>query len=337
MEKIKVPKRESGIARVIAEPDDEKAALEYFKRLFDNPETQAHLELPKTPELVEAYEEINHYLQSFIKKYGGRALNLRPEHLHLIDLSKVTPEQAELLIRHPIDGRYIAAEQAMYIFLKDQKDPRLKLIEGIVHEMLHFQVFDSFELSIEEGSNPAIDTIEDIGLRSISDDSTAVLRRRRAGLSILSKTKGKTYLREMEEALISELIKRFARQYYHKIKYLAKELEQKREFVEQMPLMEQPAYREETSYVEKVQQDSDGSTTFAVTNFAYPEERGKLQKLIEDIYQKKYPAFTTREEIFEIFARASVTGRLLPLARLFEKTYGRHGFIQWAEQESEKR
>lgn len=340
MEKIKIPKRESGVSRVVATPEEEKTVLEYFEHLFKNPNADPSKEFPKSPELIRFFEEVNHCMTPFVKKYGGRALDLKPEHLHLIDTSKLKPEYTELLTQYCLYGHYSAKNQAIFIFLNNPNDPKLKIAEAVVHEMLHFQAFDSFELETDGPLDSIAGNMGDAALpykKEGGSQGTDVLRRRRAGLVISSVRKKKNYFRKTDEAVISELAKRFAKQYFPKIAYLAEELTEKKKLAEQMGGMKRYVFQKEVSYISKVQSKSDGTTSFLKNDFAYPQYREKLRSIIENLYQKNKPTFNTREEIFKIFAKASITGRLLPLARLFEKTYGPGAFKKWAEEEVENR
>lgn len=333
MEKIEIPKKESGISRIITAPENEAVILECFKRLFKESVAGPFEEFLKPPELVQSFKEINGFMKIFIKKYGGRALDLKPEHLHLVNISKLEPHQMEFLNKHRTYGRYSAQRQVIFIFLEDLNIPKLKLAEAVAHEMLHFQAFYSFDLD-GDGDQQPDSTIApgDIELRSTPEDGssqTLVLRRRRAGLAISSAAKRKDYFRKTDEAVISELTKRFARRYFFQIKYLAEELREKERLIKQSRSAEEsPLQKGEVSYI-----DADQNTY----EFAYPQERERLRDIIEDLYKKNKSTFTTKEVIFEMFARASITGRFLSLARLFEKTYGPGTFKKWAEEEAEDR
>lgn len=58
----------------------------------------------------------------------------------------------------------------------------------------------------------------------------------------------------------------------------------------------------------------------------YKEERVVLRALIKEIYKKNRKDFKSEEDIFKLFANATIGGQLLPLARAIEKTYGQGSF-----------
>ncbi len=65
----------------------------------------------------------------------------------------------------------------------------------------------------------------------------------------------------------------------------------------------------------------------------YKKEREKLNELIDDIYDKNRSHFGAREEVFELFASAAMSGKYLPLARIVEKTYGKGVFRKLAKEQ----
>ncbi len=68
--------------------------------------------------------------------------------------------------------------------------------------------------------------------------------------------------------------------------------------------------------------------------FSRKEEAELLNSIINDILIKNPGA--SREEIEEFFIRAQISGNLLPIARLIEKTYGKGSFRQLGEKTEEK-
>jgi len=56
------------------------------------------------------------------------------------------------------------------------------------------------------------------------------------------------------------------------------------------------------------------------------EVREKFSVLVGDLYEKNKQDFKSSSEIEDLFIDAAVNGRLLPMARLIEKTYGKGSF-----------
>jgi len=59
---------------------------------------------------------------------------------------------------------------------------------------------------------------------------------------------------------------------------------------------------------------------------SYQKEREVLDEFVEEIYEKNKEQFDSEEDVFKIFTQATIGGQLLPLARIWEKTYGKGSF-----------
>lgn len=59
---------------------------------------------------------------------------------------------------------------------------------------------------------------------------------------------------------------------------------------------------------------------------SYEKEREYLNDLIDVILKENKDKFKDRDEVFEIFSKAMMTGNILPLGRLVEKTLGKGSF-----------
>jgi len=83
--------------------------------------------------------------------------------------------------------------------------------------------------------------------------------------------------------------------------------------------------------VEKVRQTVAGvkgndSTGQKWVSYPYHEERQQFNSMVDELFEKNKDDFESREEVFRLFAEATVSGRLLPVARLIEKTFGKGSF-----------
>ncbi len=80
--------------------------------------------------------------------------------------------------------------------------------------------------------------------------------------------------------------------------------------------------------------ERDGS--IEMYDYSYIKERGKLNRIVKDIFKNNTSDFKSVEEIFDIFAKAAMSGKLLPVARLIEKTYGKGSFRKLGEETQTK-
>ena len=59
-----------------------------------------------------------------------------------------------------------------------------------------------------------------------------------------------------------------------------------------------------------------------VKMFVYQTERKALNAILDKLYERNKNVFSDRENIFDLFAGGMLSGKILPLARLIEKTFG---------------
>jgi hypothetical protein len=62
------------------------------------------------------------------------------------------------------------------------------------------------------------------------------------------------------------------------------------------------------------------------------KEVEQFNDIINKIQQKFPEQFSTQEQVFDVFASAYFSGRLLPVARLIEKTFGSGSFRKIGEE-----
>ena len=83
--------------------------------------------------------------------------------------------------------------------------------------------------------------------------------------------------------------------------------------------------------------DRKESSRHDVHFYSYFKERAALKKLIQTLYEKNEDEFESEEEVFNLFAKAAISGRLLPVARLIEKTFGKGSFRELGEETAKRK
>ncbi|MEK7508328.1 MAG: hypothetical protein AAB568_00535 [Patescibacteria group bacterium] len=257
------PLRESAVSKVVGGGAEERrVAGEFYKNIFENQPT-ARWEREKTVEEFEAIAEINENLKKFVGNYGGQWLEIKPENIHIIDLKKLNKEQRDEAPMVRWNAYYDSDKQGIVMFAEGGLPC---FYQNLLHEMLHLNSFNSFDLSKQTVAGRGVD--------------------RRTGLNVyVAKDKEelekgqKSYFSDLDEAVIAELQIRFTK------KFLGGDFEP-----------------------------------------SYAAERKFLKSLIKKIYEKNRGEFESKEEVFKLFADATISGRLLPLARAVEKTFGKGYF-----------
>ena len=306
--------KESGIKRVPnVSPEEEKEILEGFRGLLeDQPFFGAEKE--KTTEEKEAIRQIINFFPEFIGKYGGKPLNISPEVIHIIDESKLSNKDKELIKEDA--GYYRFDIQKIMVLPQESK---LKFLKVIVHELMHLQAFTSLSLK-EKDIEGDVEPINAVNRKFMA---------RRIGFGIFDKTNRSRYFRYIDEAVIEELTKRFDSNCFASIPYLTNEIKERSEFRQAVSEKNKEEADDIQSLVLK--QMENGMREITYYGYSYSKERQKLRSLIKEIYEKNKDDFSSEEDVFDLFAKATMTGRLLPIARLIEKTYGKGSFRKLGE------
>lgn len=331
MEKMPANKKESGVSKIVgADVEEEKDILDFFKQLFEKGGKNL-VEKEHPEELSELITAVNGFLRKFLKRYGLDSVDIPAENIHIVDRARLTPEQIGILDRKYKDRMavYVAPTQQIMFFRDYAADNKMEFTQALVHEMLHLNSF----LSLQKQKAGKIYDYK-LTTESESGQEDIFLKYRRLGFRIYS-SDDKTYFYDTDEAIITELSMRFDWKYFSRLPLLAEEYKGRQETIKRA-VRQLGESAEELKKKWAVVKIVDGKIV-AIKNYSHKKERAGLDELISDLYEKNKSDFSSREEIFGLFAKASLTGRLLPIAKLIEKTYGKGSFKQLGEKTQDKK
>ena len=269
-----------------------------YENIFRNQsfEELKSIEKGKTPEQLEMVSLANKATNEIQRHYGPPDFDVPEKNIHVIKADKWRSKGGAL---------FVANNQAIAI---KETDVRLQFAKHIIHEMIHFKSYGAAHVR----------------------EKDRVLDDYRCGLTVYAREDGTRYLGNLNEAVTEELAKRV----------MLKELEN-------------PIFQKEVKETERIKQkypnpiDEEGNPFFTedtyeahiagakgknimieTENFTYQKERNILWTLIDKIHISdsrlgENRKFKDREEIFQMFARAAMTGNLLPLGRTVEKMFGK--------------
>lgn len=331
MEKSPETKKESGVNRIIGtEETTEKELLLFFKSKFEAAQKD-NAEIEHSAELDELIGLINNRFEDFLKEYGIASINIPSTNFHVIDEEKLTSKQLETIKQfkeQKIQGFYLPHSQHIGLLVKYENDKKLAFLQMLVHEMLHLNSFLSFQKLSADPEDGLQLTKESASGEAKEEISLGV---RRMGFRVKAKD-GKTYFYDdVDEAIITELEMRFDWKYFSQFPELEPELKKRQEAIEAESRRSGKAADElkrRFAYLEEWREENEnvGWIIVGLNSYSYDKERGALNELIDEIYKKNKSDFLSREAVFIVFAKATMTGRLLPVARLIEKTFGRGSF-----------
>ena len=318
------PERESGISKLVGfTPEQEEEIFEQFKSNFDNqPRPGALFELDgvvnaereKTPKETEIVGNILQRMPDFIKRYGGTSVPLGQEHIHFVDKEKLDTEARAEIEESGHEAVYLNIAQGIGIFGSGDS---LRDAQGIVHEVLHFNSFNSLD-----------------------PDKTGkfTTRVRRSGFGVKDRDNAVVYFEDINEEVIEELTKRFDKEHFDSIPVLADEVEERRKLVAVF-LRNNPTDKEladDIAFAKVREPESEGGKP-TIEGGTYHGRESVLSGLINDIYKKNKGTFASTEDVFSIFAEATMSGRLLKVAKIIEETYGKGSFRRLGEKTGRRR
>ncbi|MDD5251881.1 MAG: hypothetical protein PHT12_04595 [Patescibacteria group bacterium] len=288
------PPREQPFERIFGLTEEmEGPVQEETKTLFLD-QTEVEDELEKTTDEIETIEAVIEALPGFIGRYGGRPLPFTPEHVHLIEGSPPPGMNLEA-IDYDTD-----TQNVRFLMRPGAEIPNLVLAHHTAHEFLHWLSFHSAQL--KEGE----------------------IAVRRAGFLMAGAKKDVIYGTAINEAMNEELAKRLIRQMEKTSEVVMDDVRRRQAMAGEFGLTE-PASTEDLLLINHLDKE-DYASPVQIHRFTYPDERAVLNAVIDGIAAKHADRFTDREQVFDVFARAYFSGRLLEIGHLIEGTYGKGSF-----------
>lgn len=302
-------KRESGIVEVKGGDESERVeTLDHFKLKFESQEVSRYAR-EKTPEELEFIEELNYQMKNFIADFGGTPLELKSDNIHIVDYGKLNKKHRKDVAGYSFAAYYSPMDQGISILLSENT-PKLIFARVLVHEIMHFNSFQSVIIR-EDSAKP---------------DKT--LTPKRTGLNAYPYQEDSCSLfRDIDEAVTEELVKRFDKKFFETLTYTAEDAQKRNKFKEEL-MADETKDQDKVDDISfyKIEQLEDGSFKTTTESYQHRRERDKLWSVIDEIYFKSNDEFKDKEEIFDVFARASMSGDLRPLTLLIERTLGPGSF-----------
>jgi hypothetical protein len=301
--------RLSSFERVVGNiPETEKEQILHDKgERFDDQvfEDLVGKEREKTPEESQIISLANNATNEVRQRYGLENFDIPPENIHVITEERWPKERGVAFYNSMLQAIVAREQPARIVFTKK-----------IFHEMLHFKSYNA--LQIKTGENPELDEY-------------------RVGLTVHTRYGKRMYFVNLNEAVTEEMTKRFATKLFDNPLF-ARETKQTKDVITRYPRAitgsGEPLFDDDTFYAEVEGKKSWGEAVgrlfgaqekpkkITTECFTYQSERKILNTLIDKILERNSEKFQDREEIFEIFAKGMMTGNILPVGRLIERTFG---------------
>ncbi len=335
MEGLPKNQKESGISRIVGVDESQEAdILRFFGKEFET-EVVSEFFKEHSKELDDLIGFLNERLKSFLSQYGIDSIFIPEKRVCVFDNKKILHSGNQKLIDAML-MRLARGNRAMFqpalqhiVMMNEYNDgEKVRFAQDLVHEMLHFNSFVSLQKTLDD-KNPENLHLSKVGSGHSEDDNLS-LAVRRVGFRIY--VDDKEVFHDIDEAVITELTMRFDQAHFSQFPGLESELKLRDDAVGTG--LDKTKYQ---SMIANVQERKIGTKIeVSLGTHPYGNERGLLNKLIDDIFLKNQSDFSSREEVFSLFATASMSGNLLPVARLVEKTFGKGSFRVIGEETKKK-
>lgn len=300
-----------------AKSEGEKAeVLRFLQESLPEQAGLAKGEKEKTPEQLQAIFLANQITNQLREKYGLEKLDIPADNFRMVSekewlrLLKTREISAET-----VQGIFVPATQS--VVLREQ--PSLsQFFHNALHETIHFKAYHAVQLIADD--------------RELGDY--------RVGLNVSTRDGAHVFFHNLDEAVVEELTKRGMDEIFKNDPLFQKENEKTKEEKLRASKIDAaaPLNTEEVFYLNldmSLKQQILGMPRKQVEKgiglLAYQRERVVLNTLIDKLFEKNQGRFSNREEVFDIFVKGVLSGHILPIGRLVEKTFGKGAFRRIGE------
>lgn len=284
--------RESSIQGYVGEESSElnkQIAKNELDKQFETQEKMNSIEArEKTPVEIEIINFVNDATNKLLADYGIEPFDVPLKNVHIIK------EQDWK------DKNLAGVHNALYQNIEVRAYPeKIVMASNLFHEMLHFKSYNSVELKNEK--------IESF----------------RNGLKTRTRPEGEPIFVFLNEAVVSELQKRFLTTLDNNLLF-KDEIECTKATVAKNKSLQ---VKEGLFYAKEIQ---EGIYTTDHTE-GYKEERGILMMLMEKIRERNPGNFEDTEEVFTMFVKGLFSPSLLHIGKLIDSSFGTGTFREIAD------
>ena len=250
-------------------------------------------EQPKTPEEGRIIKLANSLTDRIREKYGLEGFDIPKDNIHVID-------SKQWVGRIKTGGLYSPSKQAIYI-----RDDLAYMVfsRSLTHELLHFKSYNALQ-------------------KRIGEEKFSIYR---MGLITESRKDETFYFDKLTEAVTEELAKKYISEIWTDPVF-EDELKETKRLKEKYP-----EYDDEDMYWLGEFEGENGEKIIKHETFAYKEERKDLLLGIEKLFKENSNRFQSKEEVWDIFFKAMLDGKLISLGKLIDKTFGKGSFRKMGE------
>ncbi len=313
-----------------ASPELKAEVLKDRAKIFDKQvfESLKGREREKTGEDLEMISIANEATNALLRKFGLDDFDIPAKNIHII------PEDRWIRGKNSL-GAYSALLQG--IIIQDTQISKLHDLANVIHEMIHFKAYNALQIKVAAGSE-----------KSKNPEEKPTLSDYRGGFVIKSRDGARMYFTELNEAITEELNKRILKSMLGALSVhpiFKDEMERTQKIVNRYPgalsKSGKPLFTGDTVHAEveitgapaeeNEPESGEPKVKINTKTLTYKKQRRMLNSLIDKVWKSHKEEFKDKDEVFDVFAKAYVTGNMLPVGRLIEDTFGKGSFRKIGE------
>ncbi len=265
-------------------------------------------EREKKDEEVYLINHANRLTNQLRNNFNKPDLNIPADNIHIIPSDVNWPKE----LGDNTESYYISLGQLIVLRepeIKQLKNSKTIFLKNLIHEMIHFKSYGS----IKRLENSSEYNVYRSGLKSFKRENEFI-----GHFGILDEgVVEELTIKAIEDSKDLPLIKNEFEQTKRYKKVLeAEKTEDGQELINGDELF--------------INFDQDEESLQIVCN-GKVRERKILNQLIEKIYEKNQSQYKNKNEIFEVFVTAEMTGKIIKLGRLLDKSFGKKTFRKIAD------
>ncbi|HXF44049.1 MAG TPA: hypothetical protein VNK70_01110 [Candidatus Paceibacterota bacterium] len=257
------------------------------------------LEYEKKPYEKLAIEQANEITNSIIDEFGLATFDVPERNIHIV------PEKLYKQVEE--DGDRVATtfqDRQLIVLNAERLIHPIDRASTILHEIIHLKNY------------LAIEAHEDLHKPYRSGLKISASRKKEERIGFFTAFSG------LNEAVVSEIEKRYLQQLIHDNQFLADEYQweiskEAQEFKEKIA-KEKGMEADEIMWISKDGKDFN--------RLPYYEQRKVLNYIVDNLYKDNADKFNSRYEIMKLFFKSHFDGKLLSIARLIKKSFGNEAF-----------
>ena len=262
-------------------------------------------EREKTQEELLILTLVNDATNTLLHTYGLPSFDIPPQNIHVIRESQWPTNRGT--------GFYNAMIQAVAM---REESARLVFMNKSIHEILHFKSYGALQITTEDDPQE---------------------HEYRLGLTVTKRDGSQILFRNLNEAVTEELTKRVfftlsSNPIFSAETQQTSQLARKEKGA--LSIDGEPLFDNETYYGE-IESLSEGRARVNTQSFTKKQERRILNTLLRKLQERSQGKFKDQEGLFELFASSMLTGNIMTLGKLIDRTFGKGTFKKIGELDDE--